>query len=327
MSESALPQISVIMTNYNKHRFIAQAVQSVLKQTFADFELIVVDDASTDPSEKILNELAKTDSRIKVLLNSANMGPSYCRNKALKISAGRYICFVDSDDVIRAERLEKMVHEIAARPGHIVYTHVCIIDENGNMMRIIPAGSRNFPPEGKVRDYILREWIWGQSTFMIPCSAIGKVGYFDESIRWGEDLDYLIRLTEIYNVTVIREPLYCYRWYEDRLTDSTSPVSKDEATIKILEKALRQNWNSLNDGTRYSVIVRILRTHRLSHIRGKVNWLMTPFFIRMTVESQPVFRIFINTIMEDFNELCHKGTNNTIGHWSIRRKSVKKMQR
>ncbi|MDH2899450.1 MAG: glycosyltransferase family A protein, partial [archaeon] len=104
-----MPQISVVMTNYNKDRFIMQAVESILNQTFADFELIIVDDASMDSSRQILNELAKSDPRIKLIVNNTNMGPSYCRNRALKMATGKYISFVDSDDMIRAERLEKMV--------------------------------------------------------------------------------------------------------------------------------------------------------------------------------------------------------------------------
>ena len=297
------------MTNYNKDRFITQAVESILNQTFADFELIIVDDASTDSSREILYELAKADPRIKLIVNNVNMGPSYSRNRALNMAAGEYISFVDSDDMIRAERLEKMVHAIAAKPDHIAYTHVCLIDENGKVTTKIPPSSRNFPPEGEARDHILREWIWAPSTIMIPSSAVGKVGYYDESIRWAEDLDYLIRLTEVYKITVIREPLYCYRWDLDRVTDSMSDTSKDDATIKILEKALKQNWNSLNDETKYSVVVRILRTHRLSHIRGKVKWLLNPFFIRTSLQRQAVFSIFFQTIKEDFAEFRHKVAN------------------
>ncbi|MDH2902153.1 MAG: glycosyltransferase, partial [archaeon] len=244
--------------------------------------------------------------RIKLIVNNTNMGPSYCRNRALKMATGKYISFVDSDDMIRAERLEKMVNAIVAMPDHIAYTHVCLINENGNVTTKIPHSSRNFPPEGEARDYVLTEWIWAPSTIMIPSSAIGKVGYYDESIRWGEDLDYLIRLTEVYKITVIREPLYCYRWDIDRVTDSMSDTFKDDATIKILENVLKRNWNSLNDETKYLMVVRILRTHRLSHIRGKVKWLLNPFFIRMSLQSQAVFSIFIQTIKEDFAEFCHK---------------------
>lgn len=309
MSDSAVPQISVIMTNYNKGRFIAQAIRSVLEQTFADFELIVVDDASTDSSKNILNDLAKADSRIKLLFNSANMGPSYGRNKALKIANGLYISFIDSDDLIRKERLEKMVHAIDAKPDRIAYTQVCLIDENGSVTTKIPASSRHFPPEGEAREYILRDWIWAQSSFMMPSSAIGKVGYFDESIRWGEDLDYLIRLTEMYKLAVIQEPLYCYRWHEDRATGSMNPISKDQAMIKILEKALILNWDRLDERTKYWVIVRILRTHRLCHIRGKAKWLLNPFFIRMSLKSQPVFDIFSHMIIEDFRTSYHKAAN------------------
>jgi glycosyltransferase involved in cell wall biosynthesis len=297
------------MANYNKEKFLREAIQSVLDQTFRDIELIVVDDASTDNSKAILDELAKKDSRIKVLFNNSNMGPSYSRNRALKIAKGGYICFVDSDDVIRADRLQKMIAAIDGKPDHVAYTHIRLIDEKGNPMRRIPRESRNFPPEGESRDYILREWIWASSTFMIPRSAVKNVGYFDESLRWGEDLNYLIRLTERYKVSVIREPLYGYRFHKNRVTSSMNPGTKDLADIGILELVLKREWDDIDETTRYWIIIRILRTHRLLHVKGKVRWLLSPFFIRMSLHNGRAFDAFIRTLREDMGEVYHKLSN------------------
>jgi glycosyltransferase involved in cell wall biosynthesis len=301
-----VPEISVIMTNYNRARFIKQAVESVLEQTLADIELIVVDDASRDSSKLILNELAIKDSRIRLLFNNSNRGPSFSRNKALKIAAGQYICFVDSDDLIRAERLQKMKDAITATPNCIAYTHVCLIDDSGSVIRKISPESRNYPPEGEARDYILKEWIWAPSTFMIPSSAVKEVGYFDESFREGEDLDYLIRLTQKYKITVIREPLYCYRLHGNSIMGALRSTSRGEATSTILEKVLKENWNNMKDETKYWVIVRILKAVRINHIRLRLKWLLNPFFIRSTFDKQPVFRVLMDRIMEDFYEIYHR---------------------
>jgi glycosyltransferase involved in cell wall biosynthesis len=304
-----VPLVSVIMTNFNKEKFITEAVESVLRQTLSDIELIIVDDSSTDRSLQILSDLAKTDFRIKVLSNSVNKGPSYCRNRALKIASGRYISFIDSDDLIRADRLQKMVNAIDARPHRIAYTHVCLIDENGVITSRIHPESRNFPPEGDAGRYVLKEWIWAPSTFMMPSSALKEVGYFDESFRSGEDLDYLIRLTEKYFLAVVPEPLYCYRRHRNSITSALNRVSKGEATAKILERVLKQNWNNLDDATRYMVILRILRSVRIIHMRTKVRWLLNPFFIRTTFRSQSVFDILMHRIIEEFVGIDRKISN------------------
>lgn len=103
-----MPDLSVIMPVYNGEAYLHQAIDSILKQTFRDFEFIIIDDASTDGSEKIVNSYE--DSRIKFVRNVENLGNYPSRNKGLEIATGRYICVMDADDVAYPNRLDVQYH-------------------------------------------------------------------------------------------------------------------------------------------------------------------------------------------------------------------------
>ena len=94
------PTISVLMTAYNREEFIAKAIESVLASTFTDFELLIVDDASTDKTVEIAQTCAAKDSRINVVVNKKNLGQFANRNKAASYATGTYLKFVDSDDLV-----------------------------------------------------------------------------------------------------------------------------------------------------------------------------------------------------------------------------------
>ena len=101
--------VSVVVTSYNYQKYIKDTINSVLNQTFKDWEMIVIDDASTDASVEIIHELTKNDSRIKLIQNSENIGLKNSIKKALKEASGEWIAFLESDDLWREDYLEKKV--------------------------------------------------------------------------------------------------------------------------------------------------------------------------------------------------------------------------
>lgn len=102
--------VSVVVTSYNYQKYIKDTIISVLNQTFKDWEMIVIDDASTDASVKIIQELTKNDSRVKLIQNSENIGLKNSIKKALKEASGEWIAFLESDDLWREDYLEKKLH-------------------------------------------------------------------------------------------------------------------------------------------------------------------------------------------------------------------------
>ena len=127
-----MPFVSVIMASRNASKFNETAIQSVLVQTFRDWELIIVDDNSNDNSIAIINEYKKKDKRIRLISNLKTLGPAKSRNIALNLSKGKWISILDSDDVYFPLKLEKQIEIIKNRPEVIfVGSGLVFIDKNG----------------------------------------------------------------------------------------------------------------------------------------------------------------------------------------------------
>lgn len=126
--------VSVVMPNYNGARFIKQAIDSVLQQTYTNFELIIVDDCSNDDSFEIAKSYEKKDNRVKVIKNKRNSGVAITRNNGIKLCKGEYIALIDNDDFWLLNKLEEQV-EIAKKGIDIVYCSYSFCDENNNKIK------------------------------------------------------------------------------------------------------------------------------------------------------------------------------------------------
>ena len=126
--------ISVITPNYNCSRFIAETIESVLAQTYTNWEMIIVDDCSTDNSYEIALNYSKKDSRIKVYKNEYNSGAAVSRNKAIEVSQGEYLAFLDSDDLWMPEKLEKQLKFMQENNCDFSFTEYEHIDESNNSL-------------------------------------------------------------------------------------------------------------------------------------------------------------------------------------------------
>ena len=158
--EKKTPMVSVIMPAYNAERFVEAAIRSVMAQTITDWELLVLEDGSTDGTALVVQKLAQEDHRIHFLPNVSNMGVARTRNRGLDLCRGRYIALLDSDDIWLPDKLEKQL-ELAERTGaDIVYCSYGIIDEYGNKM----CDDFLVPPEVNFEDFLSRS--------VISCSTV-----------------------------------------------------------------------------------------------------------------------------------------------------------
>ena len=120
------------MPAYNAARFIRQSIQSILQQSFQDWELLVTDDASTDNTPQVLEQAARDDARVRIFLQTQNQGPGAARNHSLSHARGRYLAFLDSDDLWATDKLEKQMQLLAAHPdAGILFTGSAFIRRNG----------------------------------------------------------------------------------------------------------------------------------------------------------------------------------------------------
>jgi len=142
MPLDSAPAVSVVMPAHNAVRFIGAAIESVLAQTHADWELIVVDDASTDGTSNRARAYAERDARVRYISTTHNVGVAGARNLGLEMARGRYIAFLDSDDLWFPRKLELQVEFLDSSQGSVSYGNYVRIDEQGNVIGNVNAPAR-----------------------------------------------------------------------------------------------------------------------------------------------------------------------------------------
>ena len=228
---TAMPEVSVIMANYNGARFIADAIASVQRQTMTSWELIVVDDASTDASVPLSLALTETDPRITVLVQPNNMGPAAARNRALDHARGQWIAILDSDDIMAPRRLERLLTKAAEARTDIVADNQMICSHE--MSPEAPFLTDAFAEQDRVG---LAGFIRSGSLYsgrpdlgflkpLIRMSLIRRAGArYDESLRIAEDFHFLLRLLRTgAQIAIEPETLYFYRKHAGSISHRMSP--------------------------------------------------------------------------------------------------------
>lgn len=129
-----MPQVSIILPVYNSERYLYRTISSILQQSMQDFELIAIDDCSTDNSAQLLLSYAKDDSRIHVITNSKNIGVAEVRNKGIALAQGQYICFIDSDDTWQNDKLEQQLAFMRQNNSDFSCTAYAMIDDEGHFI-------------------------------------------------------------------------------------------------------------------------------------------------------------------------------------------------
>lgn len=197
------PKVSVVMGAYNAEKFLKEAIDSILNQTFEDFEFIIVNDGSTDGTQAILDSYH--DSRMIIIINEENLGRSGARNKAINISKGEYIAIMDADDISLPKRLEREVnfldsHNDIAAVGSYFFD----INEKGRI-----AGIVKFLTESDdIKEMLPRGNIIENSTAMLRKSCLEIVGGYREEFKGAEDYDLFLRLSEYFKLANLKEPLF-----------------------------------------------------------------------------------------------------------------------
>jgi glycosyltransferase involved in cell wall biosynthesis len=210
-----MPKVTVSMPAYNSGKFIRESIESVLTQTEVDFELIVVDDASTDATSEIVQSFA--DPRIRCIRNNRRMGLCYCHNVVIRQSSTPFIAHVDSDDRILPGALLKMVQCLEGNSDlGQVHCHCLHIDEEAKLQQetFFTKRKRSIHKRTPNRNY--RKDLIAHGN-VINClrtyrrEVFEQVGYFNENLKRGGDYEMAVRLLEKYEIGLVPEFLYCHR--------------------------------------------------------------------------------------------------------------------
>jgi glycosyltransferase involved in cell wall biosynthesis len=200
------PTVSVIIPTYNRAHLVNRSVQSVLNQTYTDFEIIVVDDASTDNTGEEVKELQQQDNRIRYIKLEENVGGSAARNTGIKASRGKYIAFQDSDDEWFPEKLKKQmdVFETASYKIGVVYTGFWRV-ENDERIYIPFHWVRQ--KEGDIHTEIFQGNYITTQAALVRKECFEKSGMFDESLPRLQDWELWLRISKYYHFRCVDEPL------------------------------------------------------------------------------------------------------------------------
>lgn len=229
-----VPIVSVVMTAYNSTRYIESAVQSIQRQTFEDFELIIVDDGSTDNTREIVSKLARYDKRIR-LLACDHRGIVPSANEGIGNARGEYLARMDSDDLSMPQRFEWQVSLLRARPEVVLVGGAYqLIDSRGRLLHQIT------PP---LDDQKLQELAMSgrtpiaQPLAMMRREAVDRLGRYHATFEPAEDLDLWLRLGEIGQLACVPQVILKYRMHANSISEV-----RQEVQAKNMQRACQEAW-------------------------------------------------------------------------------------
>ena len=224
MTEKNSALVSVIMPSYNTGKFIAESIASVVAQTYTDWELIIVDDASTDNTDEVVQKIIQNgetnkvchpgrtlepvilerSDRIRYLKNEKNSGAAECRNRALREARGRWIAFLDSDDLWTPDKLEKQIAFMESNGYAFSYTRYSEMDENGTPTGTVVGGPARISKTG------MYNYCWpGCLTVMYDRDVVGNIQI--ANIRKNNDYAMWLKIIRKANCYLLAENLASYR--------------------------------------------------------------------------------------------------------------------
>jgi glycosyltransferase involved in cell wall biosynthesis len=279
--------VSIMMPAYNAERYIGQAIESVLAQRYTKWELIVVDDGSTDGTPGILAQYH--DARIRVI-HQANAGEAGARNVALQAAQGEYVAFLDADDAYLPEHLQATVDYLRENTAcGAVYSDGYYCDQDGVQLK--PLSSRRRGPfEGDIFEQMVRASdVFGAPVCVVlRADAIAREGLrFDREIVIGPDWDFLTRLTETARVGYVNQRTCLYRVHQTNISLRTNTQKRALSLARCREKAIKMyRFDDCSIETRVFVFYDLLVNLLVGMPERQAQIIQWPEFCRLPPEKQ-----------------------------------------
>lgn len=222
-------KVSIILPTYNRAHIIKKSIDSILHQTYENFELIIVDDGSNDNTEQVVENIK--DSRLIYHKYENNRGPSKARNVGIELALGQYIAFADSDDVWRENKLSKQMELINNSDYKIVYCPYALV--KGKTSCRIPSDAESIV-EGNIFEKLLCGNLVGAPTLLLKKECLETIGGYNEDIHSLEDWELVLRLSKVYEIGFVNDILVDAYWNADGVGKNW--CAQVHAILYIIEK-------------------------------------------------------------------------------------------
>lgn len=228
------PKVTVLMAVHNAESYLRQAVESILNQSFDDFELLIYDDASQDQSVEIVQSFK--DSRIRTVLNPVNQGHPRVRNLCMQIARGEYIAVLDADDIAHRDRLRIQTDFLDRNRGiSLVGSPYEIIDESGRVVGI----QKLYSDELSIKWGLLLGNRFGHSTVMFRLNDVLAVGGYDGTLPFAADFELWVRLATRSRLANLAFPVTQYRVHSQNATHTVRSATKENTLAQIVAKSIQ----------------------------------------------------------------------------------------
>ena len=241
--KSSIPLLTVLMPVYNAEKFLAESINSILSQTYSDFELLILDDASTDNSLKIIRTHAKEDKRIKILVNKTNQGEAKCRNRLLKTSKTEFIAWMDADDISLEDRLQKQMDFLKQNPNiDAVGVQYSAFGSSGNLSADFTSGCSLSDIEIKTNFIFGYDFFFPSSLMRIKKIKLHHL-FFDINYKLstGVDQQYIIDCFPFMKFANLDRVLYQYRQHAHQIMKVNQKQILDNSNVITRKHLLKFN--------------------------------------------------------------------------------------
>jgi glycosyltransferase involved in cell wall biosynthesis len=223
--------VSVIIPAYNSETYVANAIRSVLAQSYRPHEIIVVDDGSTDGTARAIEPFR----HVIRYLHQENRGEPAARNTGMREATGEYIAFLDADDLWVPEKLELQMAYLAAHPEYaFVYSDMSTFDENGMIDASVKVRFNITFATGNIFRPLFRETLFGSGTVVFRKTCVNEVGFFDEKFLVGSDYEMWLRISRSFQVGVVDRPLLLYRQHSGMSTRGLGRAMRDGTPWEVI---------------------------------------------------------------------------------------------
>lgn len=235
-SLKSIPLVSIVIPAYNAESFIQQTLSSVVRQTYQNLEVIVVDDGSKDNTVKLVREFTQSDPRVS-LISQSNFGVSAARNLGIEKSTGEFIAFIDADDIYFPDAIAKLTNAMmqADNSFGVVYGWTAYLDERGNLTGNFHSSKLS----GDVYQKLLESDFIASAT-LVRKSCIEQIGNFNCQMLYGcEDWDFYLKLSEHYHFKAVPECIYGYRQISE--SNSGDCLKMEQGYKQFMKNASQRN--------------------------------------------------------------------------------------